>query len=499
MIRRCFVLTCVIAAIAVTLRAQTTVTLSGTIKDAKGTVVADARIRVTKTDQAFSTTTDASGRYILTLPATPGEWTVTVSRIGFAPVTQRVSIDPAGRVLDIRLTVLDLATEVRAIPGGKASAAGGTSSGSGARAGKTAAAGSSGGETRAAPPPPPPPSPLPQAKVLSAKAVATHATITVFFATDRAKTLSTQLPYGPLRQPDESLHLGQIDVHVPREHRPGYVERPTIWRLYREDPSKDFVVTRFEEQAAGTFFADLKATVTQSATKQAFIFVHGFNVAFDAAVYRTAQLAYDLDFDGAPILYSWPSEGTLTGYPVDQNNNDWTVSHLQQFLRQVSAQSGAQTIHLVAHSMGNRALTNALAGLARVEPASDRPHFDQLVLAAPDVDASIFRTLAQQFQPLVARATLYASSKDEALVASKKFAGYQRAGDTVPAVVIVPGMDTIDVTNVDTNLVGHFYYGDNQSVISDVKEVLEGLVAKARSLSLSTAAGGSYWIFRKAQ
>ena len=41
--------------------------------------------------------------------------------------------------------------------------------------------------------------------------------------------------------------------------------------------------------------------------KQVFVFVHGFNVSFENALRRTAQIAYDLNFDGAPFLFSWPS------------------------------------------------------------------------------------------------------------------------------------------------------------------------------------------------
>ncbi len=37
--------------------------------------------------------------------------------------------------------------------------------------------------------------------------------------------------------------------------------------------------------------------------------MHGYNTSFDNALYRTAQIAYDLDFDGATFLYSWPSGG----------------------------------------------------------------------------------------------------------------------------------------------------------------------------------------------
>jgi esterase/lipase superfamily enzyme len=256
------------------------------------------------------------------------------------------------------------------------------------------------------------------------------------------------------------------------------------------------MITRFSEQATPAFFRDVRAVVGRSQAKQAFVFVHGFNVSFESAVYRTAQLAYDLSFDGAPILYSWPAKEGLASYPTDLNNSDWTVEHLRTFLEQVSAQSGAQTIHLIAHSMGNRALANALARLAS-NPVQNRPHFNQLVLTAPDVDASVFRGLAAQFQPLVSRATLYASSKDEALAASRALQGYQRAGDTDPTVVIVPGMDTIDVSNVDSNLIGHFYYGENRSVISDLRYVLEGLLPSARAtLEPRSSSDGAYWRFK---
>jgi esterase/lipase superfamily enzyme len=38
--------------------------------------------------------------------------------------------------------------------------------------------------------------------------------------------------------------------------------------------------------------------------------VHGYNVSFDDAALRTAQLAYDLTFDCPAAFFSWPSKGT---------------------------------------------------------------------------------------------------------------------------------------------------------------------------------------------
>ena len=44
---------------------------------------------------------------------------------------------------------------------------------------------------------------------------------------------------------------------------------------------------------------------------------HG--VTFKDAARRTAQMAYDLGFPGAPVFYSWPSAGTSTGFILRPN------------------------------------------------------------------------------------------------------------------------------------------------------------------------------------
>ena len=46
--------------------------------------------------------------------------------------------------------------------------------------------------------------------------------------------------------------------------------------------------------------------------------------------------------------------------------------------------------------------------------------------------------------------------------------GYRRAGDSGDDITLFKGIDTIDVSSVDTNLIGHFYYGDNRSVLSEL-------------------------------
>lgn len=355
---------------------------------------------------------------------------------------------------------------------------------------------------RAAPPPvppPPPPTPVPAPPTpITLPDPNTHASVPVFFATDRKRIGYMPLSYGGEREPTKQLHLGRIDVSIPRDHRAGQVERPTIWTLYREDPDKHFVIIKATEQPYEGFYRELGEIVGASVRKEAFVFVHGYNVPFEAAVYRTAQIAYDLGFDGAPILYSWPSVANPAEYLVDANNSDWTIDHLHYFLEDVAAKSGANYIHVIAHSRGNWPVMQALSAIATEPRNAPRPHFRQVVLTAPDVDADKFRELARAVQTMGERTTLYASSKDEALALSKRFQGYQRAGDVLPDMVVVPGLDSIDVSNVDTSFLGHSYVGDNTSVIADIARLLRTGFAPGRRCGLNAVpptGAANYWMF----
>ena len=237
---------------------------------------------------------------------------------------------------------------------------------------------------------------------------------------------------------------------------------------------KHVVLQAINLSSKDDFFEQLRTTVATSHQKQAFVFVHGYNVTFDEAAKRTAQIAFDLAFDGAPIMYSWPSRGTVKAYTVDESNIQWTKPHLQQFLTEVAESSGAATIHLIAHSMGNRALTRAFGDLVEEQESHLIDKFQKIILTAPDIDEDVFK---QEIAPAMLKApahiTLYASSNDKALKASKVVHGHPRAGDSGEKLVILPGIDTIDASDANTGLLGHSYFAESLDVISDIFELLK--------------------------
>ena len=143
-----------------------------------------------------------------------------------------------------------------------------------------------------------------------------YAVVRVLYATDRNRTpkLKPAKMFGDDRG---ILSYGHCDVSIPRDHRMGVLEKPSIWRLeFREDPAKHVVLLETVVRTKDDYFQDLEDRIHASEKNSAFLFVHGYNVTFEDAARRTAQMAYDLAFEGVPVFYSWPSQGSIPAYCV---------------------------------------------------------------------------------------------------------------------------------------------------------------------------------------
>jgi esterase/lipase superfamily enzyme len=319
--------------------------------------------------------------------------------------------------------------------------------------------------------------------------------VRVFYATDRMQVVGKGDPrYDHGRSTSGQISYGECAISIPRVHRLGKLETPSILRLeFSPDPEKHIVLQQVRDLEESIFLELVAASVAKSPAKEAFIFIHGYKVSFEDAARRTGQIAFDLHFVGAPIFYSWPSNGKLADYLKDETNITWSTPHFQGFLSLLSQHSGAKRIHIIAHSMGNRAVCDALKALS-YDPNSNL-RFNHLVLAAPDIDADTFRELAATLQRLSGRITLYESSKDKALQASKKIHGNPRAGEPL---LVIPGLDTIDASAVDTDFLGHSYFSDNWPLLSDIHSILfkDDPPAERFGLTEMQHPDGKYYAFR---
>jgi esterase/lipase superfamily enzyme len=324
-----------------------------------------------------------------------------------------------------------------------------------------------------------------------------YASVDVFFATDRKfqNVRNLYKRFGGERSNDGEISYGICEVSIPEGHRIGHLESPIFKLQLLEDPSRHVVVMALEKQVEKTFFENVSAAIRRSTEGDAFVFVHGYNVTFGEAVRRTAQMAFDLGFHGAPICYSWPSSGEFSKYMADEAAVEWTVGHLTALVKKVAGLTGAKTLHLIAHSMGNRALARALESIGSSSAFPPTFKVRQVILAAPDIDRGVFTQLSSKISALGDRTTLYASSNDLPLAISQQFHAYPRAGEGGENVVLVQDIDTIDASSVPSGFLGHSYYAGTRTVLTDLYELVKhGTPPPRFGLKSMSREGKTYWL-----
>ena len=289
------------------------------------------------------------------------------------------------------------------------------------------------------------------------------------------------------------LEYGSVNVSIPLRHAAGGMESGILW----EDPKKHIALLRVAPMTHADMIQALRRDLAQKPEKSLLVFIHGFNVTFRDAARRTAQISHDVQFRGVPLMFSWPSDGTprLSAYVSDQNDADWAVQDLKTFIQNAVRQSGATKVHVIAHSMGNRVLAGAMRELNRLP---NPPRFNHLVLTAPDLDASVFaRDIAPVFRQHAERVTLYASDNDRALQVSKRVNQNVRAGQGGQLLTIVPGIDVVDASYLDTSILGlgHSYFAETTRVISDLFAIIRHDQPPAqRQLQERRKGQLTYWI-----
>jgi esterase/lipase superfamily enzyme len=311
--------------------------------------------------------------------------------------------------------------------------------------------------------------------------------VPVFYGTDRgAKPDAKRLNYDFERA--RRLELGRAMVTVPKAHEVPTIERPWAYRIpltniviYQEseDPKKHFTMQEVKALSREEYLKLVHERLAASSRfkDHAVVFIHGFNTTFDFAVYRTAQMAYDLKFDGAPFMYSWPSKGQFgfQDYEYDRGSAEQADPYLKDFLNLVTTESGAKTVSVIAHSMGNLVLLPVLRDLKNAAPEGVK--ISQIILAAPDVDRDRFVNLAAAVKGYAKGTTLYVASNDRALELSKRINGrVARAGDSpTGGPLILPDIDTIDVTATSTDFfaLNHSGYAERTALINDIQLIIQ--------------------------
>ena len=328
----------------------------------------------------------------------------------------------------------------------------------------------------AAPAPAPAPAAPPRAENPRSYAVLDSgpSRVTVFLATTR-RAVSADRPgdrYGP--DDADSLQFAAVGVNVPPYSARGTGELPRQGSFSSAfssgpNPAKEFFVSSVIPADSNRFVQRIAADLATTRSRNILVFVHGFNTGFEDAAVRAAQIAADLNFDGTVVLFSWPSAASVTSYVRDQQAARNAGFHLLRLLRGTLVAAQPDHIELLAHSMGSEVVAKALSLTAATDSL---PRFDQVILAAPDLDRRVFgREILPKLESRATRVTLYASNDDDALRASRSVNGVWRLGLGGDSLVVIKGMDTIDASRVRADALGHTLFG-NQAFLADLSALL---------------------------
>jgi esterase/lipase superfamily enzyme len=272
------------------------------------------------------------------------------------------------------------------------------------------------------------------------------------------------------------LDFARVDVAIPANHMVGQIEKGD---RQGGEPSNGFALVGVSYLRRADALHEVKGELElrAPADRDILLFVHGFNTNFGEAVTRTAQLTRDLPFAGVPVLFSWPSRAKLVDYIYDRDSATYSRPYLSATIELLARETGARRVHIVAHSMGNWALLEALRDLHARTGMALKGRLGNVILAAPDVDVDVFRQEAGAIRGLPESITLLASSEDRALKASARLAGnVPRAGEVIDGKPIqVPGIVAIDLSGVEAHsdpIAAHGAFANQPQVVTRIGALL---------------------------
>jgi esterase/lipase superfamily enzyme len=134
-----------------------------------------------------------------------------------------------------------------------------------------------------------------------------------------------------------------------------------------------------------------------------------------------------------------------------------SATELAGLVELITGEIAPERLSILANSMGAQVVVDALRILYQAErPAGSRPPVDQVVLTAPDVNYREFNgQFRQALEALARRTTIYVSSNDRALLASRLLTRSGRLGESslrpervMPVVQQDPNADAVAVVDV---------------------------------------------------
>ena len=324
--------------------------------------------------------------------------------------------------------------------------------------------------------------------------------VDVFFATNRNpdnETNPTDFGTGFSSTGLANLRFGIADVQI-RKTEDGFGKYELKGKTLTVDPDIDVKAGNDPPDKPSTRVMHKAREAMSHHKRDTVVFIHGYNVTFDEALLSAAVIRKNFDahenaLGGRGVnvaLFSWPSDGSMMPWlAYSSDRKDARASgpavgraffKIADFLKKLEPeQKCEQNIHLIAHSMGNYVLRNAIQSVKNEFPGRMPRVFDQIFMMAADEDDDAFE-YEHKLKPLpqlARRVNVYFNNGDLAMGIADKTKGQpDRLGADGPRVPWkVPGKVTsIDCTPVVSGLVEHSYYVKSEAVVKDMLQALVG-------------------------
>ena len=225
------------------------------------------------------------------------------------------------------------------------------------------------------------------------------------------------------------LKFGFFDTRVEPTLGLGLVIDSSAWFLNEEINVLDVQALQQKD-----FVTQLREQVEASPGRSLLVVVHGFREAYPSALRKTAFLAHVLDIDTPVLVFDWPGNqgSSLRGYRRARGVATASGAELATMLELIIGEVAPERLWLMANSMGAQVVVNAFHQLYRDTDFVDaETEIENVVLTAADVDRSEFNEqLKREIKVLADNITLYVTSNDRALLASRIINRGRRVGES---------------------------------------------------------------------
>ncbi|WP_370287404.1 alpha/beta hydrolase [Pseudooceanicola nanhaiensis] len=243
-------------------------------------------------------------------------------------------------------------------------------------------------------------------------------------------------------EPSFVTRYGFYDVSVPPDHGGTKLTFDPV----SPDPAKDYFVSDSGLMEREAFYR----AVSRNRAQEPGVFVHGFNTSHSEGVFRLAQLTASAGYTGAPILFSWPSEGSPLDYVGDRQGALFSRDPLAELMTELTRRN-RDNIVVFGHSMGGFLIVEALRTLSL---SGRRGVLDRLetVLASPDIDVALFARTMRAIGPLRNPVAVLTAPGDRALAISSTISGGRvrlgSLGVTDPRVADVATLGNVELVDM---------------------------------------------------